>query len=685
MLSASQESTERRAYEDLKAMVKIASVLAGPAGFEEKAYQVMKEMLAVASADVAILRTLDQESSSLRAVAWAATFETTPLEYVGIGDSLSGISFRQDRSLIANELSDYPLASQLIIDKGVMASAFLPIRSGGRTFGVIIVSSCNANHFTEERVVILAAIADGIGTLLEKNSSQELLARSEEKYRDLFENASDLVQSVSPDGALQYVNQAWRDTLQYDDDVISNISFLDIVHPDYQEGCLDIFQRAMRGEEVGKFETAFLTRDRRKVMVEGGIHCRVIDGKPAGIQGIFRDISERKLLQEQLSHFQQMETMGRMAGGVAHDFNNLLTPILGFCELARECIPRDHPATAHLEEIQKAARVASAITGQLLAFTRRNIVESQVVDLNDLVSEAEPLLQRIAGPQIQMEVVLDSDLCLAEVDSNQINQILVNLVKNARDAMPDGGNLSIATCSGTSEVHRIQFGYEVVPGDYVMLTVRDSGIGMTDEAKAHLFEPYFTTKSMDKGTGLGLSTCYGIVRQYKGHMEVQSEPGMGTEVTVCLPKVVTSQAPGKKEEDGGELPRGSGKVLLAEDEPSVRALAARVLRNQGFSVIEASDGADAIHVLDNEDLCTIDILVTDVVMPRVGGSELAEKVRCQHPGIKVLFTSGYIDDAPVAQASSDPGAAFLQKPFTPQSLICAVVGLLNGRSPGSPC
>ncbi|MCH7706180.1 MAG: response regulator, partial [Chloroflexi bacterium] len=542
-----------------------------------------------------------------------------------------------------------------------------------------------ANHFAEERVVILTAIADGISTLLEKNSSQELLARSEAKYRDLFENASDLVQSVSPDGALQYVNQAWRDALQYDDDVIANISFLDIVHPDYQEECLDMFQRAMRGEEVRRFETAFLTKDRKKVMVEGGIHCRFIDGKPVSIQGIFRDISECKLLQEQISHFQQMETMGRMAGGVAHDFNNLLTPILGFCELARECLPRDHPATAHLEEIQKAARVAAGITGRLLAFTRKKIGEPEVVQLNNLVSEAVPLLQRIAGPQIQVEVALNPDLCLVEVDPTQINQILVNLVKNARDAMPDGGNLSIETCNGATDVHRIQFGYEVVPGDYAMLTVRDNGIGMTDEAMSHLFEPYFTTKPKDKGTGLGLSTCYGIVRQYKGHMEVQSESGEGTEITVCLPKVVTSQTPDKKEEDGGELPRGSGKVLLAEDEPSVRALAAKVLRNQGFSVIEASDGADAIHVLENQDLSTIDILVTDVVMPRVGGSELAEKVRCQHPGIKVLFTSGYIDEAPVAQAASDPGSAFLQKPFTPQSLICAVVGLLEGRPTGAPC
>ena len=412
-------------------------------------------------------------------------------------------------------------------------------------------------------------------------------------------------------------------------------------------------------------------------MVEGGIHCRFIDGKPVGIQGIFRDISERKLLQEQLSHFQQMETMGRMAGGVAHDFNNLLTPILGFCELARDTISRDHPASAYLEEIQKASRVAAGITGRLLAFTRRKIGEPEVVQLNSLVSEAMPLLQRIVGHQIHVDVALDPDLYLVEADRTEVNQILVNLVKNARDAMPGGGNLSIETCNSTLDVHRIQFGYEVVPGDYATFMVRDSDAGMTDEAMSHLFEPYFTTKPKDKGTGLGLSTCYGIVRQYKGHIEVQSESGKGTEVMVYLPKVATSQSFDRAEEDRVALPRGSGMVLLAEDEPSVRALAARVLRNQGFSVVEASDGVDALQVLQDMDMGPMDMLLTDIVMPRVGGSELAEKVQCQRPDIKVLFTSGFIDDSPVLETASGPGSAFLQKPFTSQSLINAVVGILN--------
>ncbi len=394
---------------------------------------------------------------------------------------------------------------------------------------------------------------------------------------------------------------------------------------------------------------------------------------------IKRDITRELELEEQNRQAQKIDSIGRLAGGVAHDFNNILTTILGNAELALMQLPPDAPLRSNLESIQEGAERGANLTRQLLAFARRQVIEPRLVKLNELIVNLNKMLQRLIGEDIKLVTQDGSDLAPIKADPGQIEQVLLNLAVNARDAMPEGGTLTIRTANVTLD-EDYATRHLITPGDYVMISVTDTGVGMTDEVKRHIFEPFFTTKEQGKGTGLGLATCFGIIQQSNGHIHCDSQAGKGTEFRIYLPPVCGKENAPADLETPADLPRGTETVLLAEDEPSLRRLMARVLRMQGYTILEAADGNEALS-LAQANGPKIQLLVTDVIMPGLSGKMLAEWLTEVNRGVKVLFISGYINNAAVRGAMSKPGTFFLQKPFNPHDLAKKVREALDAPRP----
>jgi CheY-like chemotaxis protein len=372
-----------------------------------------------------------------------------------------------------------------------------------------------------------------------------------------------------------------------------------------------------------------------------------------------------------------MEGIGRLAGGIAHDFNNLLTAILGHAEMARTDVAPGDPALGNIAEITRAAQRAADLTRQLLAFARRQIIEPRIVDLNGLVLNVDRMLRRLLGEDVELVTVADPKLWRVRIDPGQFEQVLVNLAVNARDAMPEGGRLLIETGNVELDPDFARQHATVQPGPHVLLAVTDTGVGMDPEVLAHIFEPFFTTKEVGKGTGLRLATCYGIVKQNRGSIWVYSERSRGTTFKIYLPRadaaVEPREAPEPRQADALS---GSETVLLVEDESVVRALAADALRRHGFQVLTASTGTEALE-LAGQTLRPFDVLVTDVVMPQMGGQQLAEHLLAQTPALKVLFISGYTDSVLTRDGVLKPGMTLLQKPFTPGQLVQRVRDLID--------
>jgi len=407
-------------------------------------------------------------------------------------------------------------------------------------------------------------------------------------------------------------------------------------------------------------------------------------GKRIGWVSVVRDITEGKraekemaALQEQLRQSQKMEAVGRLAGGIAHDFNNLLTIIKGYSQLSLLDLKEGDALKGNIQEIQKATERAATLTSQLLAFSRRQVMQMKVFDLNTLLGDLEKMLRRVIGEDIELVTILADDLGRTKTDPGQIEQVIMNLAVNARDAMPSGGKLTIQTANVEFDEEYAHAHIAVALGPYVMLSVSDTGVGMTPEVRERVFEPFFTTKEKGKGTGLGLSTVYGIVKQSGGNIGVYSEPGHGTTVKIYFPRVGGETEVLPRRDDTGSMARGSETVLVVEDEPSVRSLATHILRHQGYRVLDAADGEEAMHIAHEHTEDEIHLLLTDVVMPRMGGKELADRLKTLRPSVKVLFISGFPDDAIAHHGILAPGIAFLQKPFSPAALAQKVREVLD--------
>ncbi len=373
--------------------------------------------------------------------------------------------------------------------------------------------------------------------------------------------------------------------------------------------------------------------------------------------------AERCRLEAQLIEAQKMEVIGHLASGVAHDFNNILAVIMGYSDLIMTELAPDSPLRRYAEEIRHASNRAAGLTGQLLVFSRRQTVRPVVLDLNAVVKDLDKMLGRLIHENIEMTTVPGKQIGCIKADAGYIGQVLMNLVVNARDAMPNGGKLTIATSNVRLDEQSLKTG--AIPGDYVVLSVSDTGVGMTEEVKARLFEAFFTTKPKGKGTGLGLATCQTIVQQSGGYIGVDSQLGQGAAFKVYFPRVDLPLDSAARSIHSGPLPRGTETLLVVEDEPSVRHLACGVLKSQGYNVLSASNGQDALHVAREHKGFPLRLVVTDVIMPLMDGKVMAEWLKASYPDLKILFTSGYTDDAIAQHGVLEPGVAFLPKPYTP--------------------
>jgi two-component system, cell cycle sensor histidine kinase and response regulator CckA len=430
------------------------------------------------------------------------------------------------------------------------------------------------------------------------------------------------------------------------------------------------------GALLGKYlEMTALRADGSEFPVELTLTRIATTNQPIFI-GFIRDLTVRKQLETQFLQVQKVESIGRLAGGIAHDFNNLLTAISGYVDLALGTLPPEHEVRSDLAEVQKAAQRAANLTRQLLAFARKQPIDSHVINLNDLIQEMDKLLRRVIGEQIELVTLPAPTLWSVRADPGQIEQVLLNLVINARDAMPMGGKVTIETRNVVLDQAYTRAHISMVEGSYVLLAVSDTGCGMDAETQTHLFEPFFTTKAPGQGTGLGLATCYGIVKQHGGFIWAYSELGHGTSIKIYLPQVEAAAEALPQYEELSVLPQGTETVLVVEDELAVRIFAVRVLREHGYTVLEASTSVEAFQ-LAHEYAGNIDLLLTDVVMPQTGGKALAEQLTAQYPTIKVLFMSGYADNAIVHHGLLETGIAFLHKPFSPAALLRKVREVLE--------
>jgi two-component system cell cycle sensor histidine kinase/response regulator CckA len=386
--------------------------------------------------------------------------------------------------------------------------------------------------------------------------------------------------------------------------------------------------------------------------------------------------AEHRRLEAQIIEAQKMEVIGQLAGGVAHDFNNILAVIMGYSDLLMQDLPTEDPLRKYAEEIRHASTRAVGLTRQLLVFSRKQTVQPTVLDLNQVVADAEKMLRRLIDENVELTIVPGPELWNIQADAGYIGQVLMNLVVNARDALPAGGHITVETLNFT----QTESSGETPPGDYVLLAVNDSGTGMTPEVKARLFEAFFTTKPNGKGTGLGLATCQTIIKQSSGHIIVESAVGMGSTFKVYFPRIGQPVDPATEFLPCGPLPRGTETLLLVEDEPAVRHLAGNVLAAQGYTVLRANNGQDGLNLAREHRGPPIALVVTDVVMPLMGGKVMAEWLKTTYPELKILFSSGYTDDPIVQQGVLESGVAFLPKPYTPAVLVRKVRAMLDGET-----
>jgi two-component system cell cycle sensor histidine kinase/response regulator CckA len=457
------------------------------------------------------------------------------------------------------------------------------------------------------------------------------------------------------------------------------------VHPDDRARVEATLDAAVAGDaESWTEEYRFLRGDGLYAAVlDRGIIVRGDDGRPVRMIGCMADLTERRRLEDQLRQSQKMEAVGRLAGGVAHDFNNVLTVVKSFSEFLLEDLDRLDPRRSDVEEIAKAADRAAALTRKLLAFSRKQVMRPEPLDLNGVVVGMDKMLQRLIGEDVRIVTALDPNLLTVEADPSSIEQVILNLAVNARDAMPDGGTLTIRTKNATLE--KTDAVWAIRPGRYAMLSVSDTGHGMDTVTQARVFEPFFTTKPQGHGTGLGLAMVYGIVKQSGGHVWVESAPGQGTTFTTYLPQLPeveagaasrpAPRAPGDPRRPGTRT--GGETVLLVDDEEAVRSSTGRALERAGYTVIPATDGADALRLFTEHD-GAIDLVVTDVVMPGLSGRELVGRLRIMSPELPVLFVSGYTEEGVHKQGVLEPGTAYLEKPFAPETLLRKMREALGG-------
>jgi len=511
---------------------------------------------------------------------------------------------------------------------------------------------------------------------IERMRAENEVRQSEQRFHDLFENAKDIVFTLDLDGNVTSLNKSAEEVMGWPRSEALQLNIKNLVAPEHLNLCSQMMQRILNDEPLQHFEISMLRKDGRKVLLQTSARLTYSNGQKEGVQGIARDITERRHLENMVQQSQKLEAIGRLSGGLAHDFNNLLCVISGHTELLTEQTQPEHPSLRNLTQIKKAVDSASSLTRQLLAFSRKQVFHPRILDLNAIVIETEKLLGRLIGEHIEFFSTLQPTLGHVRVDPVQVEQVLVNLVLNARDAMPHGGKLTIETGNvelgeGSRSKHAI-----VPAGNYVVLSVTDNGCGMDEETQSRIFEPFYTTKELGKGTGLGLATVYGIIKQSGGFIWVYSEPGQGTSFKVYLPRIDRPTTPPPSLNTPVELRKGTETILLVENAEPLRTLAKEFLKGGGYAVLEAENGKEALRIASSFG-GTIHLLLTDVIMPGMGGKQLALHLSGLRPTTRVLYMSGYPNDGIVQSGILATGVVLLEKPFTREILLRRVRQVLD--------
>jgi PAS domain S-box-containing protein len=573
------------------------------------------------------------------------------------------------------------------------------VASPAHVYGWLCLVGNEGTGFTEDDEHLVKALAGQVGRvyetghfhavaerraaeleheILERRQAEDALRTNERITRNLVEHLPHRILVKDRDSVILFCNANYaRDVGRPPEEVIGKDASA-FYPPELAQAYHADDREVMARGTMKDIDEAYQVDGQDRWVHTVKVPFRDEQGRVNGVLVVFEDITERKRLEEQFRQSQKMEAVGRLAGGVAHDFNNLLTAILGYCELLLSDCDPDDPRHADIAEIQKAGLSAAGLTRQLLAFSRKQIIDPTILNLNEVVADMRTMLGRLIGEDVKVVLALRGELAPMKADRGQVEQIVMNLALNARDAMPLGGTMTIATANVELDENYPKTHLAVSPGPYVRLTVADTGTGMTPAVQARLFEPFFTTKAVGKGTGLGLATVHGIVKQNGGSVNVYSEVGVGTSFKVYFPvaqaaETVAELAPLMARHQGGET------VLVVEDAEGLRELTRRLLERQGYTVLTAANGDEALRLF--EENASIDVLLTDVVMPGASGPELTRRLVEQRPGLKVIYMSGYTEDAIVHHGVLDPGIAFLHKPFTAEALGRQIREVLDREVP----
>ncbi len=598
----------------------------------------------------------------------------------------TGMAAKTGQSFVVNDFSASPITApwrEAARRAGFAASAAFPLRERGRVAAVLMLYAAEPGFFTDDLVTTLSEITPSISFALDGLVQERERRRDEEELRLRDRAIGAVSQGIvitdpsRPDNPIIYASPGFERLTGYSpgEAIGRNCRFLQ--GRDSDPAAVELIRSAVSAGRGCTVELLNYRKDGTPFWNSLTI-APVMDagGRVTHFVGVQADVTERRRLEDQFRQAQKMEAIGQLAGGVAHDFNNLLTVINSYSTLLLEDAGADSPTREMLIEIRKAGDRAGALTRQLLAFSRKQMLEPKVLNLNSIVSDTEKMLRRLIGEDIVLTLRLSPELGLVKADPGQVSQILINLAVNARDAMATNGRLTIATGNVVLDAAYCHDFPDLAPGEYVLLTVQDTGVGMDAATIARAFEPFFTTKGIGKGTGLGLATVHGIVKQSRGHVAIDSEPGHGATFRVYLPRVSDARAEPGVPAVLQPMPPGLETVLLVEDEAAVRVLAQRILYRCGYEVLEAANGEEALRLSELHP-GPIHLLISDVVMPYLGGGELAQRILERRPECKVLFLSGYMDDAVIRHGVQSAEYAFLQKPFTPSSLAQKVESVLR--------
>lgn len=629
--------------------------------------------------DYAAVFALEPDGSSLRLVAGVGW----PPGVVGqavVGaeaDSQAAYTLRHQGPVVVEELQRETrfCGSPLLREYGGVSSLSVIIGAHDRPYGVLGAHTTRRRHFSADDITLFQSVANVLAVAIERQRAEAELRHAADHLASVTAVSPAILYTMEYRGGRPvptWVSQNVTSLAGYSvPETLQPDWWVRHLHPEDRDKALAVTARIGVTGDTSSHEYRFFRKDGTIIWIRDELHLlRSADGAPREVVGAWMDVTERRALEEQFLQVQKMESIGLLAGGVAHDFNNLLTVITSSVDMALPRLEDHDPLVAELQEIRRAADRATALTRQLLAFSRRQIMRLEVLDLNASLSEMETMLPRVLGEDVTLAIRRDPSVGNVRVDPGQLSQIIMNLAVNGRDAMPAGGTLTFATAHQTlRKESRDHPG--VPPGEYATLTVADTGVGMDEATRQRIFEPFFTTKALGQGTGLGLSTVYGIVTQTGGYITVHSEPGRGTTFRLYFPSVAEPAAD-PKPAPAQTRPGGTETILIVEDEAAVRRLVHRILSGAGYTVRVAENHSEALSVVE-ESAGAVDLLLTDVVMPGLSGPDLADELRGQQPGLKVLYMSGYTEKLSVAE-----GAPFIGKPFSTEGLTRKVREVLDG-------